>query len=260
MGAARVLPPVIAGDSPLADDASRQRELDRLRGTLDALRNPAGAVRLAVQMLAGPLRAAMQGASQDQAASVADVLGALETATAELTQLLAPLGAARPVGEVIPLPSSAPGVEAIVSAVRRTVGERVRLRANIESIVEPGLRPDVDAKDLQAALVGLVQNAIESMARRRPNGAPWMVELRATLEPAGRDAHHVVFDIRDRGDGLPPSVMRWLGDATGLAPDAADGPGMSLQLARRVAEGAGGTLLASRVGGTTRVRLCVPQR
>ena len=236
MGAARVLPPVIAGDSPLADDASRQRELDRLRGTLDALRNPAGAVRLAVQMLAGPLRAAMQGASQEQAASVADVLGALETATAELTQLLAPLGAARP------------------------VGERVRLQANIESIVEPGLRPDVDAKDLQAALVGLVQNAIESMARRRPNGAPWMVELRATLEPAGRDGHHVVFDIRDRGDGLPPSVMRWLGDATGLAPDAADGPGMSLQLARRVAEGAGGTLLASRVGGTTRVRLCVPQR
>lgn len=244
----------------MADDASRQRELDRLRATLDALRNPAGAVRLAVQMLAGPLRAAMQGASQEQAATVADVLGALESATAELTQLLAPLGPERPAGRVIALPNPEPGVDAVVAAVRRTVGERVRLPAKIESIVEPGLRPDVDAKDLQAALVGLVQNAIESMARRRPNGAPWMVELRATLEPMGHDAHAVVFDVRDRGDGLPPCVMRWLGDATGLAPEGADGPGMSLRLARRVAEGAGGTLLATRVGGTTRVRLRVPQR
>jgi signal transduction histidine kinase len=261
MGAARVLPPVLAGDSPLADDASRQREVDRLRATLDALRNPAGAVRLAVQMLAGPLRAAMEGASAEQAASVADVLGALETATAELTQLLAPLGAERPVGELIALPNAPLGVEAIVAGVRQTVSQRVRLPATVESIVEPGLRPDVDAKDLQAALVGLVQNAIESMARRRPNGAPWMVELRVTLEPSGQGTHAVVFDVRDRGDGLPPSIMRWLGDATGLAPDAADGgPGMSLQLARRVAEGAGGRLLASRVGGTTRVRLCVPQR
>lgn len=260
MGAARVLPPVIAGDSPLADDASRQRDFERLRATLDALRDPAGAVRLAVQMLAGPLRAAMQGASEEQAACVAEVLGALETATAELTRLLAPLGAKDPVGDLIALRNAAPGVEAVVAAVRRTVGERVRLPATIESIVEPGLRPDVDAKDLQAALVGLAQNAIESMARRRPNGAPWMIELRATLEPVGQHAHHVVFDVRDRGDGLPPGVMRWLGDATGLAPETGDGPGMSLQLARRVAEGAGGTLLASRVGGTTRIRLCVPQR
>ncbi len=243
----------------MADDASRQREVERLRATLDALRNPAGAVRLAVQMLAGPLRAAMHAASPEQAATVADVLGALDTATAELTQLLAPLGAARPAGEVIALPSLVPGVEAVVAGVRRTVGERVQLPATIESFVEPGLRPDVDAQDLQAALVGLVQNAIESMARRRPNGAPWTVELRATLEPVGRGAHAVVFDVRDRGDGLPPSVMRWLGDTT-PAPEAVGGPGMSLQLARRVAEGAGGTLLASRVSGTTRVRLRVPQR
>ncbi|MCR9161222.1 MAG: ATP-binding protein [Nannocystaceae bacterium] len=252
----------MAGDSPLADDASRQREIDRLRATVEALRNPAGAVRLAAQMLAGPMRAALRGASEAEAACIADVLGALESATAELTRILAHMGSERPAAELVVLakPECEPGLEALVAAVRRTLEERVSLRASVESVVEPGLRPDVDPKDLQAALFGLVQNAMESMARRRPDGAPWQVQMRASLEPAGPGTHHVVFDIRDRGDGLPPGVMRWLCDATGLSDSAADGPGMSLRLARRVAEGAGGTLEASRVGGTTRVRLSVPQR
>lgn len=264
MGAVRVLPPVMAGDSPLADEVSRQRELESLHATLDALRNPAGAVRLAVQMLAGPLRSALQGASVEDAARVADVLGALETATAELTRLLAPLGPSviRAANDV-PMARAPVGVEGIVAGVRQTIGQRVQLPAAVDAVVEPGLAPAADPEDLQTALVGLVQNAIESMARRRPKRAPWAVELRASLEPAEDlgEEMFVVFDVRDRGDGIPSAVMRWLDDPSGFASEPAPGgPGMSLRLARRVAEGAGGRLIATRVGGTTRVRLCVPQR
>ena len=265
MGAARILPPVVAGDSPLADGASRQRELEQLRATLDSLRNPAGAVRLAVQMLAGPLRDATRSASAEQASQVAEVLGALETATAELTRLLAPLsgGGGNGAAEVIAMPTSPPLVERVIEGVRQAVQQRVRLPAAVETSIEAGARPSADAKDLQAALVGLVENAIESMARRRPDASPWTVELRVTLEPTEvlGDAMQVVFDVRDRGDGLPPGVRRWLEDPQGLnAQPAPAGPGMSLQLARRVAEDAGGSLKAARVGGTTRVRLCVPHR
>ena len=102
---------------------------------------------------------------------------------------------------------------------------------------------------------------MEAVVRRRPDGAPWSVELRVYLDPVEDlgDAMYVVFDVRDRGDGFPGEVLTWLADATGMAPmHSPCGPGMSLQLARRVAESAGGTLTASRVGGTTRVRLAVP--
>lgn len=260
MGAARVLPSV---DSPLADDASRQRELDTLRSTLDALRNPAGAVRLAVQMLSGPLRSALRHASDEDASQIGDVLRALESATGELTRLLAPLRSPAPAANVVVMPSAPIGAEGLVTAVQQAVGQRCQLPASVEVRVEPGVCPAADARDLQTALVGLVENAIEAMARRRPQAAPWRVHLDVSLQPidALGDTMQVVFEVRDRGDGLPPDVGRWLDDPGGHAGEPGPGsPGMSLQLARRVAEDAGGALHASRVGGTTRVRLCVPHR
>ncbi len=264
MGAAHALPPD-ATDSPLADEASRQREITVLRETVNALRDPAGAVRLAVQLLAGPLRSAIRDAQAQEAARVTEVLAALETATAELTRLLSPLGplSAAPPANVIPLPRAALGPEALVAAVRQGVRQRCQLPATLETTVEPGARPAAATQDLQVALVGLVENAMESMARRRPQGAPWTVELRVSLEPAEElgDEMHVVFDVRDRGDGLPAGVRRWLEDPTGAIVEASpSGPGMSLQLARRVAEGCGGVLVASRVGGGTRMQLRVPHR
>lgn len=262
MGAAHVLP-LDATDSPLADRASRQREVALLRERLDALRNPAGAVRLAVQLLAGPLRSATAGSSAEDAARVREVLGALETATAELTSLLTPLGplSAARAADVIALPSASRCPEALVAAVRHGVRQRCQLPATLETSVDPGARPVAATGDLQVALVGLVENAMESMARRRPDGAPWTVELRVSLVPAEDlgDELHVVFEVRDRGDGLPAGVRRWLEDPAGATAESGpSGPGMSLQLARRVAEGCGGRLVARRVSGGTRMQLRVP--
>lgn len=262
MGAAHALP-LDATDSPLADRMSRRREVEVLRERLGALRNPAGAVRLAVQLLAGPLRSATAGASPEDAARVHEVLGALETATAELTRLLTPLGplSAAPAADVIPLPRASMDGEALLAAVRQGVRQRCQLPATLETSVEPGIRPVASTGDLQVALVGLVENAMESMARRRPDGAPWIVELRVSLVPAEDlgDEMHVVFEVRDRGDGLPAGVRRWLEDPTGASAESGpSAPGMSLQLARRVAEGAGGRLVATRVSGGTRMQLRVP--
>lgn len=263
MGAVHALS-LDAADSPLADQASRQREVAGLRETVNALRDPAGAVRLAVQLLAGPLRSAIRDSAPAEAARVCEVLGALETATAELTRLLAPLGplTVTPSAEVIALPGATVGCEALVAAVRQGVRQRCQLPATLETTVDPEARPVAATGDLQVALVGLVENAMESMARRRPGGAPWTVELRVSVAPAEElgDALHVVFDVRDRGDGLPAGVHRWLDDPTGASAESSpSGPGMSLQLARRVAEGCGGRLVASRVAGGTRVQLRVPQ-
>ncbi len=150
-----------------------------------------------------------------------------------------------------------------MAAVQQGVRQRCQLPASLEASVEPGARPVAPAGDLQVALVGLVENAMESMARRRPGSAPWTVELRVYLEEAEElgDEMHVVFDVRDRGDGLPGAVRRWLDDPTGATTEAsASGPGMSLQLARRVAEGCGGALVATRVAGGTRMQLRVPHR
>ncbi len=257
--------PPDATDSPLADQASRQREVAGLRETVNALRDPAGAVRLAVQLLAGPLRSAIRESSPEEAARVCEVLGALETATAELTRLLAPLGplSATPAADVIPLPGASVGPDALVAAVRQGVRQRCQLPFTVETSVEAGAQPAAEAGDLQVALVGLVENAVESMARRRPGDAPWTVELRVSMalaEELGEEMH-VVFEVRDRGDGLPPGVLRWLEDPSSAVTESApSGPGMSLQLARRVAEGCGGRLVATRVAGGTRMQLRVPHR
>lgn len=255
--------PPDATDSPLADQASRQREVAVLRETVNALRDPAGAVRLAVQLLAGPLRSAIREASSEEAARVSEVLGALETATAELSRLLTPLGplSAAPSADVIPLPGASLRPEALVAAVRQGVRQRCQLPATLETTVEPGARPVAASGDLQVALVGLVENAIESMARRRPGGAPWTVELQVSLDAAEElgEELHVVFEVRDHGDGLPTGVRQWLDDPTGSTAEVSpSGPGMSLQLARRVAEGCGGALVANRVAGGTRMQLRVP--
>ncbi len=234
-----------------------------LREALDALRNPAGAVRLAVQILAGPLRSAIRESSSQDADRVCEVLDALEAATAELTRLLTPAAVGVGVADMLVPRDTAVSPEALVAAVCQSVRARCQLSATIETSVEPGTRPVGTMQDLQIALTGLVENAMESMARRRPGCAPWTVELSVAHVPSESDgkALHVAFDVRDRGDGLPAGVRRWLEDPSGASPEGApSGPGMSLQFARRVAEGSGGRLLATRVGGTTRIRLRVPQR
>jgi len=258
MGAARVLHLAGVGDSPLADDTSRLQEVERLRATLEALRNPAGAVRIAVQALVSEL------GQLEQKDGIGEVMRALANATAELTHLLAPLGptASRSPADVISM-YSAPGVEGMLRDLRRSVAEQVRLPATLDLRVEPGLMPDADRDGLAVALTGLVQNAVEAMARRRPKRSPWQVELRATLEAdwdlGGRMC--VVFEVRDHGDGIPPALARWLDDPNGSgSSSSSEGPGMTLQLARRIAEDALGRLTMSRVAGTTRVRLSVPQR
>ncbi len=263
MGAVRCLS-ADASDSPLADEASRKRELDALRRTVESLRNPAGAIRLAVQILVGPLRAALRGIEAGQASQVESVLGALEMATAELTHLLTPVAnvPALEGAQLITMPPPGAEVEDIVAGVRRALAEQSVLEHHVAVQAVPGLRPKANAADIQAALVGLLGNAIEASARRRPADAPWQVELRVTLEPAEDlgEEMAVVFEVRDRGDGLPPGVLSWLEDPDVMTPAPEfEGPGMSLQLARRVAEGAGGQLCARRIGGTTRVRLSVPQ-
>ncbi|MEM6295488.1 MAG: ATP-binding protein [Myxococcota bacterium] len=261
MGAVRLLSS--SEDSPVADDASRQRELEALRRTVESLRDPAGAVRLAVQMLAGPLRAAMESAPAEDVARVTAVLEALETSSAQLTELLSPGAppAAAFTPRVVPDGGVVPDVAALVARAADTATARSPQGATVEVFVEDGVRPRVSERDLSAALAGLLENAMEAVVRRRPDAAPWSVELRVYLDPVEDlgDAMHVVFDVRDRGDGLPGEVLTWLADETGLAPmHSPCGPGLSLQLARRVAESAGGTLSASRVSGTTRLRVAVP--
>ncbi len=248
------------GDSPLADDASRRRELAQLRQTVDRLRDPAGAVRLAVQMLAGPLRAMLPTMDPATERRVEQVLTALDTATSELTALLGPTSAEPPSSftpRVIDGARARPvDVEAMLERVCAAVRQRCALPSTLTTAVESGVQPRISERDLQTALGGLIENAIEASARKRPGHSPWAVELRVYLDAAEElgDEMHVVFEVRDRGDGLPRAVLDWARGGDGGCAEA----GMSLQLARRIAEDAGGRLSFTRVSGCTRVCLRVP--
>lgn len=278
-------------------------ELAQAHRAIAQLRNPAGAIRLAVQILAGPLRQALAQIEPGQHAQVLSVLEALESST---TELCAALGAA-PVPEphsllpqqaepaanddvspshaqpntvAVAVPSGGPSLAAAVPTPQQPVPgvpwqdaddllarlevlvvTRSPLPALLSVDVAADLCPMVSGSDLLQALCGLVDNAIEASARAKPRAQPWTVEVRAFLASAEdrSGGMHVVFEVRDHGDGLPEAVTGWLAQNTDELEASDQGPGAGLRLARRVADDAGGRLEACRKSRRTCVRIRVPQ-
>jgi signal transduction histidine kinase/CheY-like chemotaxis protein len=200
----------------------------------------AGAARcldeLSRELGAGPLRSGMQGARTALAriAALARQLAAAGRATGS--------GPSRRI-EV----RMRPAVDAAIAAARAGAGEDVVL----EVTIPPGLTVLGDDEAFGHVLAILVMNGIDAIPRGR-RGA-----VRVRAEAAGARVRLVV---EDDGDALSDEALLRAREPHGAAVAAADGPGLGLAVARRLAESMGGVLRVERApGGGTRTILELAQ-
>ena len=140
-------------------------------------------------------------------------------------------------------------------------GDACRLIEEVASLVEPACRHanirfscDVDLsipikadlEGVRAALLNLVLNAIEAA------GAGGRVDLQMRIMD-----QTVHFEVIDDGPGPPTELVATLFEP--FVTGKAEGVGLGLALARRVAVEHGGALVWSREAGLTRFRLTIPQ-
>lgn len=140
-------------------------------------------------------------------------------------------------------------LEAAVAATLGLVEGEFRSRACRLERELPGVpvRVRLDAESLKQLALNLVLNALEAA----PEGGC----VRVAVEADGRDA---CFRVRDDGPGFPAEVLARLGEP--FLTTKAQGTGLGLHLARRLAEGAGGRLAAANpAGGGAEVVVRLPR-
>ncbi|TPV95899.1 MAG: HAMP domain-containing histidine kinase [Myxococcales bacterium FL481] len=265
-------------DSPpsLADVAEQMTQL------VHDLRNPVGAVSMAIELLQGPFAehlAALPEPARDQ---VHTTLGALAESSSQLRHLvedLTRLGAAacgqitvaravaakRPVVPLEPPATFTPktsilGLRDLLGRLEILTVTRSSLPALLAVDCAGDVQVEVNGPELLRALSNLVENAIEASAAAAPSRDPWTVWIRV------RDQDNTVcIDVSNLGHAPPDEVMRWLEAAS---PPAAPAPasskaesglhGVGLPIVRRVAEQCGGRLVARHRDGTTVMTLQLP--
>jgi signal transduction histidine kinase len=115
----------------------------------------------------------------------------------------------------------------------------------VSSSTERGLGPiTVDRIQVQQVLINLVRNALDAMSQARSREA--VVELYAF-----RDGPSVIFEVADRGPGIPDEVAERLFQP--FTSSKAQGMGLGLSICRTLVEAHGGRLWLERTGsdGTT---------
>lgn len=140
-------------------------------------------------------------------------------------------------------------VEAAVERARAFAGPDVSISVDADAVTVLG-----DAERLDRAVANLLDNAVKYGA-----GAPVDVRVRAAAHDDG--AGHAAVVVRDRGPGIDPAHLPQIFDRFYRAPDTRDRPGSGLGLAivRQVAEGHGGSVVATPAdGGGTTLTLRVP--
>jgi signal transduction histidine kinase len=231
-------------------EATRQRlgELERARqrserlaaaGALTAglaheVRNPLNAIGLAAQRLERSLGAEDEG--QAIAARISQGVRRLEGVLRAFLELASPVSERRQLTALAELAGE------VVELMRdEAAGRRVELRAErCEAAVV------VDRDAVHRALVNLVRNAVLASSQ---GGT---VTLR--LEREGGDA---VMRVLDRGGGIPAELLPRVFDP--FVTSRAEGTGLGLPLARRVAEEHGGSLaVTNREGGGVEATLRLP--
>lgn len=236
----------------LREDAARSRvtaEHERTRSTLLSsvshdLRTPLAAIGGAAQVLldeARPMDARARREMLETVRDESDRLGRLVGNLLELTRLDS--ATTQPVLEWVPVDEI---VESALSRVRaRTAGRAIDVRVPDEI-----LEAHVDPVLIEQALVNLLEN----VARHTPAGTPIEVLAR-------RGADDTVFEIADRGPGVPSGTEERVferfyrgGDARG-----GEGSGLGLAVVQAIARVHGGSAAVSaRDGGGSIFRVTMP--
>jgi hypothetical protein len=238
-------------------------EFEIERPLVARLREPMGAVRLAVQILAGPLQRGLEQLDEVTRARVQSVLQTLEQSTKQVCEILA----TAPVGQVQAPAANGPAPRMSVEKTTRaangpaTASEIVTVtRSSVPMLLmvdaHPGLQAADAGRELLPTVVGLVERAARDSAHARPHARPCTVEVRAFVDPAEilGDEMHVVLEVRHDGTALSPSVRAWL-ESGGPLPH--DEP--ALVAAKTLADAAGGRLEALGSGTKTAIRVRLPE-
>ncbi|WP_250562310.1 sensor histidine kinase [Sphaerisporangium fuscum] len=114
----------------------------------------------------------------------------------------------------------------------------------------PGVRTRLDPRRFDVIMANLVGNAL------RHGAPPVTVRLRA-------DAHDVVIEVRDAGEGVDPRILPYVFDRFSKADEArtrSDGSGLGLAIARENARLHGGSIeVANPPGGGALFTLTLPR-
>lgn len=135
--------------------------------------------------------------------------------------------------------------------------ERLLERLSPPSIVTTVRAPDLPtpialaAHELEQAIVNLVSNARDSIHNAG------RIDVTLTHDAAGA----MRLSVRDTGTGMPPEVVRRLGEPFFTTKAEGQGTGLGVWMVRRVLEQSGGTLeVQTRLGEGTEVTLVIPTR
>lgn len=124
---------------------------------------------------------------------------------------------------------------------------------NVQLIITPDSRVDViDDANVTHALVTAIGNLIDN-AVEAARGAPGGGEITICLK---NDAHRVIVEVRDNGDGLAPAVRERL--FTRGVTTKGDGRGLGLFLVREDLAVVGGTIQVESRKGETVFRVEIP--
>lgn len=252
------------------EPATLLRELDRLRAAVAGLNESAASIRLAVQILAGPLRRSLEVLPEGERTRVHSTLDVLEAATRQLNESLA--RAAKDTGTqprvVDDPPAPQPSVAAtdVLELLRRLevlIVTRSSLPALVAIDAPAGLVVEVAGSELLRALAHLVEHGIEASARAEPGSGPWTVEVRARSETDGDGAAALVIAIVDGGHGRSPAVRAWLASDEPREPPEGAGGGAEgiarIAAARELVVAAGGVLRLADAGSESAIEVWLPQ-
>ena len=252
-------------------------EFEIERALVARLREPMGAVRLAVQILAGPLQRGLEQLDEVTRARVQSVLQTLEQSTKQVCEILATAPVVQVQAPTANGPAPRMSVEkatraangpAVASGPRAVDVDELLRRLEIVTVTRssvpmllmvdahPGLHAADAGRELLPTVVGLVERAARDSAHARPHARPCTVEVRAFVDPAEilGDEMHVVLEVRHDGTALSPAVRAWL-ESGGPTPH--DEP--ALVAAKTLADAAGGRLEALGSGTKTAIRVRLPE-
>lgn len=238
LGAARTVGSAMA---TYRERAAQLATLGRLSAQMaHDIRNPLAAIRGAAQYLEGE-RDGTSATSRELITLIIEQADRLERVVRDYQRL----GRAEPVRTHTDVAELLAGVVEGAKVSEKATEKAVILEVDGE-LGELALDPDL----VRAALENLVRNALEAIEESRVGTGVRVKGERRLV--GGRDA--LVLEVVDDGPGMDPRTLEQAEDA--FFTTKAEGSGLGLAFARRVAEAHAGELtIESRFGRGTRVRL-----
>jgi PAS domain S-box-containing protein len=146
-------------------------------------------------------------------------------------------------------------LEGIAELLRHTFGPGVTIRVTVAQGTPPVL---ADAGRLESVLVNLANNARDALPGGR--GTIALSAAPAGAPPGLPAGDHVLFAVRDDGEGMPPDILAQVTEPFFTTKPKGRGTGLGLSMARGFAEQSGGALhIDSAPGRGTEVRIWLPR-